>query len=557
MTLLEATDTRSALMRQRAIRDAENYVRSHIWALEDAAINTLGDAYAAAYREMVGELTTTWLRYQTGETWSASDAAFRMRTESLLQQITVDVAQLTDRITADTFDAVLRGYAGGYYGRAWQLDMGLRGAGVSEIPLLPVEAIRAAVLSPYQGSTFLDRFADARTEFEQVIRRSVVDSQIRGESIYQAQVRLAQALGVQGDGGYFARIETIARTEILRASNLGALAIYEANSDVLQGWEWLATNDERTCPICGGLDGKVFKLDGKQSPPPTGSHPRCRCTPTPKLIDSVLEQKIVGPRETYREWAQRRGIGGLQDGGAMRFTGKPAPKSTTLAAKAAVRTPQAAGSPVSKALKVSRSEKLNPARQALAAIDKVHGDGPLPEIPLQPTVGRIRQGAYWPTSDGGARRITISTASEHIRMNTAHEVAHFLDHQGLGRKGSFASEGSDLLDAWRSAVKGSKAYAGLVAIKPGPVSVVLDDGAIMAYRYDGKYLRYLKSTRELFARSYAQYIATRSGDAAMRAELVKTVKRQRDLVPTQWEDDDFEPIATAFDKLFEFLEWSK
>lgn len=550
-----AAAARNAAIRTRAIQDAENFVRSHIWALEDAAINTLGDIYAGAFREMLVALTQTWLRYNTGDTWSASDVYFRERTEALLQQIVADVARLTDQVTATTFDAVLRGYSSGYYGRAWQLDMGLRGAGVANIPVLPAAAIRAAVLAPYQGSTFVDRFADARDEFVQQVRRSIVESQIKGEGIAQAQRRLAQALGVTGQEGFAARVETIARTEILRSSNLGALSIYEANSDVLEGWEWLATRDERTCPICGVLDGQVFKLGSPQSVPPTGSHPRCRCTPTPKLINSALEAKIVGPRQTYRDWAQERGVTIIQDGGVLRFSGKPAPKSSTPAAKA-VRTPQPAGTPVSGALKVSRSKKLDPTREALTAIDQVHGDGPLPEIPVGTSTARSRLGAYWSSSTGEAKKITINVNGDHIRMTTAHEIGHFLDHHGIGAPGKWASERSDLLEVWRIAVKESQAYKTLLSVKPGPVTIVLEDGRQMSYYRDGKYLRYLQTTRELFARSYAQYVATRSGNAAMRAELDKLVRDQVD-IPTQWGDDDFAPIAQAFDKLFAFLEWRK
>lgn len=310
---------RNVARRQAAMRDAEEYVRTRIWRLEDDTIAELGQLYLEAYQQMAGQVAGIAARYGDVGSWSANDTVFRARTEALLNALNSEVARLTDSITAQVMDSAIRGFQGGYYGRAWLLDVGLRGVAESSLPFLPVEAIRAQMLAPYIGSTFTDRFIDARTEFEQTIRKALVESQIRGETIGQAQRRLAEALGMpKGAGGYAARLEMIARTEILRGSNMGAMAIYQANPDVLSGWSWLATKDERTCPICGELDGQSFDFDSTQGAPP--AHPRCRCTPVPNLKDTALEMAIVGPRETYKQWAARRGFTARDDGGVLGFS---------------------------------------------------------------------------------------------------------------------------------------------------------------------------------------------------------------------------------------------
>lgn len=336
---------RNAAIRRRAVKEAEDFIRAHIWALEEAAVNTLYRIYEQAYREMARELVEVWQQYVSGETWSATDIYFRRRTEALLAQLEAEAERLMQAAFDESLRAAVMGWQADYYGGAWQLEQAWRAGEALDLPFLPVEAIRAQILAPYAGSTFLDRFENARDEFERLIRKALVESQIRGESIYQAQVRLAKALGIdigrltkaarEANQGFFAKTELIARTEILRASNLGALEIYEQNADILDGWEWTATLDERTCPICGALDGQVFRFTSPQSPPPTGSHPRCRCTPTPVLKNQVLEQKIVGKRETYREWAERRGVTIAQDGGTLYFRAAPAPVSPSAAAKAA------------------------------------------------------------------------------------------------------------------------------------------------------------------------------------------------------------------------------
>lgn len=333
---------RNSAIRDKAIRETEDWVRARIWTLEDAAANTLYGLYKAAYNDLAGKLTTLWMQAVDAETWSINDANSVARTEALLSLINAEVERLLAQSQEIALNAATSGYQGGFYGRAWVLDTGLRGAAEAKIPaLLPTDAIRAAILAPYGGSTFLHLFADARSEFERLIRRSIVESQIRGESIRQAIKRLGEALGVTSRDearALFARIEMIARTEILRASNEGAMAIYEANDDILEGWRWLATEDERTCPTCGALDGEVFKFSDPQSPPPEGSHPRCRCTPTPVLINAEMGKKITGERQTYRDWAADRGIGIISDGGVLRFRPSAAPKSNSDAAKSAAKS---------------------------------------------------------------------------------------------------------------------------------------------------------------------------------------------------------------------------
>src|SRR3990170_2917915 len=153
MTLLEVLTpeqiARNKAIRFRAIRESMDYLRSHLWAMEDAAINSLGQLYLNYYRELYTELIIMAERYSVGATWSASDVMFRQRTEYLLAQIREDVVRLTDEAAAQTFEAIVRGYGGGYYGAAWVLDNGLRTGAYANIPILPIEAIRTAMLQPY------------------------------------------------------------------------------------------------------------------------------------------------------------------------------------------------------------------------------------------------------------------------------------------------------------------------------------------------------------------------------------------------------------------------
>ena len=92
------------------------------------------------------------------------------------------------------------------------------------------------------------------------------------------------------------RADLIARTETMAAQNTGFMlgvqqGVEDPNSSIDTTWlkRWIATDDERTCPICGVLDGQEIPLDenfvtedGDEIgyPLEDGStpHPQCRCT---------------------------------------------------------------------------------------------------------------------------------------------------------------------------------------------------------------------------------------------------------------------------------------
>ena len=86
------------------------------------------------------------------------------------------------------------------------------------------------------------------------------------------------------------RARSIARTEVLRASNMGQQLLWEAAVDA---GEWRAqdvrrvfivTPDDRLCPVCAPLDGMMVGLADEFVSPTNGAsalvpplHPQCRC----------------------------------------------------------------------------------------------------------------------------------------------------------------------------------------------------------------------------------------------------------------------------------------
>ena len=57
--------------------------------------------------------------------------------------------------------------------------------------------------------------------------------------------------------------EALVRTSVMSVANAARMEVYKANADVLSGYEWISTLDNRTTTQCAALDKKRFDLDLK------------------------------------------------------------------------------------------------------------------------------------------------------------------------------------------------------------------------------------------------------------------------------------------------------
>ncbi len=95
-----------------------------------------------------------------------------------------------------------------------------------------------------------------------------------------------------------ARARNIARTELLRASNAGALETYrraEALGALVAPLKrWVTAHDERLCPLCAPLDG--VEVEGLDTPFPNSAvlmpplHPSCRCRGVVRVGEARLRE---------------------------------------------------------------------------------------------------------------------------------------------------------------------------------------------------------------------------------------------------------------------------
>ena len=184
------------------------------------------------------------------------------------------------------------------------------------------------------------------------------------------------------------------------------------------------------------------------------------------------------------------------------------------------------------------------ALEAVRAIERVHGDGQLPTIPVHETNRNYYGSFVWDSKTGTAKRINLSThgADEWPALTMAHEVGHFLDHSGIsGRPSANQSD-------WESATEST-----------AEVRAVMD--AIRAsgtYALLGNSSPYFRDPCELWARAYAQHAAWRSGSSRLKGQLDKILTDDDPHVRVrQWPYDEFLPIAESIDRLLMAKGWAR
>jgi len=140
----------------------------------------------------------------------------------------------------------------------------------------------AAMAKPFQGKVLRDWFRDqeygVRRAFESAVRLGFVE----GESIPQIASR------VKGVGNMTRRqVESIVRTATRHHSQVAMNTVAQANSDIIDEEEYVATLDGRTTLECASRDGNRYEVGkGPQVP----AHHGCRSVrvPVPKTFDELF-----------------------------------------------------------------------------------------------------------------------------------------------------------------------------------------------------------------------------------------------------------------------------
>jgi SPP1 gp7 family putative phage head morphogenesis protein len=184
-----------------------------------------------------------------------------------------------------------------------------------------------------EGAPSAEWWSRQALEFRQAFADQMRQGMLRGETITQLRDRIVEG-GKQDlrkvpigrrDLIWTARrnAEALVRTSVLTTANTAHLQAFEANLDIVAGFQWVSTLDNRTTPICRALDGKVWSLPSYEPqghgfvfPGPT-AHWNCRSTQIAKT--KTWEELARTNKDLARELdkiprGQRASMGGPVSG---------------------------------------------------------------------------------------------------------------------------------------------------------------------------------------------------------------------------------------------------
>lgn len=214
------------------------------------------------------------------------------RLTALLEIIRTDVIEgsraLRDRLIADVIE-IGRYEAEFYVGRTTRaltrpvldaLDVSFDVPSVQELR----DIVRA---TPFQGGTLKDWAEKLGEDAVGRIEREIKIGLVNGETADQVARRVFGSAAESYEDGAVALLRSdadkITRSAVQHMGQASRDAVADANPDIFSDVDvWVATLDNRTCVVCGGLDGKSTNL------PAIPVHFLCRC---------FKERQIVGWKE--------------------------------------------------------------------------------------------------------------------------------------------------------------------------------------------------------------------------------------------------------------------
>lgn len=154
---------------------------------------------------------------------------------------------------------------------------------ISKLPIKKIEALLNRPLFRRGSEQWVRRHLQG---IEKQVRKELAESVILGEGIGKTNRRLRNTLGISRRNA-----DILSRTSLLKASHDARAQLYNDNRDVIAGYEYVATLDGRTCPICFPDDGRREKNRSSLPQPPR--HPRCRCIirPLTKFSDELPSER--------------------------------------------------------------------------------------------------------------------------------------------------------------------------------------------------------------------------------------------------------------------------
>lgn len=173
-----------------------------------------------------------------------------------------------------------------------------------------------------RGKLVKEWFAGLAEEVRDKMIQQVNIGMVEGEGVADIVRRIKGTQAANYSDGILnasrRNLEAVVRTSVSGIHHGVMKNVYQANTDVVKSIQIVATLDDRTCPICMALDGKVYDVEAVKVPP---FHWNCRCCTVPVLkswkeLGIDLKEAPAGTRASmdgqvpasmkYGKWLQRQ-----------------------------------------------------------------------------------------------------------------------------------------------------------------------------------------------------------------------------------------------------------
>lgn len=314
---------------------------------EEADVRAVLRAYREAVQEIETQIRAVWSEMQAAAESDSSRTTFLQwklgREEALLGMIRRRMDGLRGTWQDTLRTGILKQYTEQALRDAYALDMTTPpSVSINTRAATPTIA-EAAANAPWKASAFSDRLWALTDDTFREMQNQLAQSALLGESVNDAMARIKALDVLDGNMAPQYAIERLVRTELLKAADRAREQLYEDNADLVEGEEVVVTLDDRTCEICGPLDGQDLEseevlnhlddFDAMDRPP---FHPNCRCSTAPMMKpwgdllglgespadledfpdgervmrDPTTGKSILAPVMSYSDWLRKNGFSG-------------------------------------------------------------------------------------------------------------------------------------------------------------------------------------------------------------------------------------------------------
>lgn len=286
---VKATDS-LVTKRMESVYDYSQRFRTALLNEEDKAVRKIQNAYFDSIDTLEEELSGMESRAKDYEARGLNFdtlSAMMDRTRDMIKELELRVNTVNEEAVQYILD--------GQESSVNAVDKNTGKLIASTDPLLPKEITATATynripkeaLTSFIGSSDIDSplgklISGLAQDTSRRFRKTLATAIVKGDNPRQVARDLEKVIqSAQTDINVSrSRLETIARTEMIRSAREGQKYLYESNPAVV-GYQRQATQDGRTCLACLALSGKKYPTSEIMP-----SHPNCRCVMLPITLSA-------------------------------------------------------------------------------------------------------------------------------------------------------------------------------------------------------------------------------------------------------------------------------